>query len=1593
MSKLKRIETFARKLREACQPPVQSDEILQLAHDISLELLSNMTEDDLDTTCSLLFSKEGAITYFLSKFRESPAGEIASAISDVLKALCAFLKKRKWNSTLQKHARLILSQCALIGQRGNANTKSIAIEVIMIMIDPKNISLRSVIILSAFHVNLFRFIHSCLNRFSSHYITERKSTTVRAKILELLGMIAKYHQGIVPESKLLTLKRWCFDSVIHQVSNQSKNEGEGNMISGALVCINSLLHRSSFESEELAQLLQIIIKVLYAYKEASRFAAPLSALVLFRENASLFSHLVLTHCERLNGCLQFWASHHNVTCYKFGVASYEEFLRQLSVALLENIDGSRETAIFTVANANQKQYLRHLPAFIRSYTLFAEEFESIPIELMDTINQMCDIFIRCYHNISGFYRRSGSLYIRELLRMLYKSNESTFRKFVNTLFEKALIYTCTTIRSLEGEEHPLYTELLYFWKIVLKDHQTQATITNFHDTEEKVTKEEEDEEDVAIENVRYFYQDTYTVDPEGLTDGLYDAFISNALKLIKTFDLRLKNAEEKDQEANEEQSPTILSNALSPINQKDFHLFQNLVRFWSAIFQEVEHSRIVHWIHVASSVIIDLSVMHPLVSGFYRMQADVLMVCEQLQFFRGCHAFQNNNKNVTISQAAKPKEFAIYLAIREYLREVWHKLQQFTDELLASCLHLLLSYPTEFFDTNELIAPLEKALRLGVSYHPLASVAMDSLDKLLDPSLNFGIDSKFLSHILPCINEYLLVGVLSFGLEQESGKRNLRIPTAQQRRYEIANTKKTSGQLGVMKRNYFDLPALQRRMMQFLGRLGGKNKQLLLRDGASVQKTDILAWDSERRVELRVPFKNIKVTIYLDDSAFQAVNQTGPKTSEFYKFYLRIFPIMLRLAIDPDQIARDMFQALYAQVIHWLTNNAQYENRETIALLQALLDASCNTEAGLRDYGAECIQEFVKWSIKQTSRSSEGADNIRSLLRRLYNLMISPSISKRLGAALVFNRIYRLFREEEKLVKTFTIEILGQLFLSLKIAENDHPSVGTRDQIIEAISHIRRIIREKATYFCSNEARNTFINNPNVKDLTTLVFWTFEQSGKLQRTYAKVCINFFTEFCPLANERMTPKHWLQNQLKKDPLFLVNVFEKGQLKTPSTTDGDSYIVSEYLDWLKHVNSALDGYVWLIERDIIEPLTLLKMTSSTILEAISLFIRNKPSDYLGDKLQESTVERNKIISIYAYLSVRLIYFFDLAVKSNEQGLLCLQYLERVFSDVFYHHHFMDSIAQALLLPKETSEAILSYQGNAITYSSVIRVFDIAKGYISTMKAKGSMMFENELATSLNIAMHSKIDSDHSSLIQIIQTVEGIRFLQSISMLEIVCQKSYQLNHNYPRTTHDYCSHLFKTYLVLCLDAQKPLQLQITGNLLLIAFSQPGFASAHATDLLALSGSLMELDKNQKVEIFQKHLEYISDCISNNAGVFSKVFVNYINTPLVYEYLFLFFDYLKTNRLSHRKLVWNFTNYLFNLVAFLKLLFGADPGILSRSKGKPIFDMLWQTYIRLLGKDNAFKVKSAALDLLPVFICLEDKYTEKVSSRFVIRHLEAN
>ncbi|KAG1469634.1 hypothetical protein G6F56_003147 [Rhizopus delemar] len=1367
---------------------------------------------------------------FLRNFALSRDYDIISAQTNVLGFLTTFVTKAK--SSLQIYATELEACCIQIASTGGAKARIAAMDVLMTMLN-KRISRLDTSVMN---------ISGIYTRIAPMYTsTSTKVTpTVKGKVVELLGTITRFYPAIVNEPS--TLERWCLNSLDYVVFKKPKDIA---IVPGVINCLNSLLFCNirliEPESEESGRLFRVLLELFRLPSDVTRYAGATSALELFATHTYLFKNMVLPHCEELYKYLQTCSTHQNRLLFKHGTYAYDKFLITLSEILCINPNGQREKAalqfftedfmealvlgdnlehfyrtsaairgigyfskvraqimkkeeidslcnelvkksnwFYSDVNSEQHEYLRHLPSFLRAYSSFAGELDHVPAELMASLYRMCDIFIVSFIRMSGYHRAQGVISILNLLEMLYKKGEGVLRKFLGNFFGKALIYTCTDVEIPGKGIRHVYPDLLYFWETLLtkkRDYKPFLQMTTLQ-AENSVEEPEVDGENTEIESM----EEKNTPSSSILLQILYDTFMSSAIQAINTFNLALKNSEEG---ALEEASLNIVTNTLRPVNQKDFMLFQNFVEFWCILVKKLQNERLSDWIYILGTSLIDQSVKHSLVSGFYKMIAEILVIGEKRHIFDYCQNYHSDQElRFERETRVKPDDYATYLIFREYIKEVWYRLQQFTDDLLVSCLKLVLAYPTAFFSISEITAPLEKALHIGITYNPLAVIAVNTLDKLLDPNSEHNVDDAFLSCILPCINEYLLIGVTSSNENNLSSgdlkKKSYKIPTASQRRFETMNIVTTESELGVAVSEYSPMQELQLRMMRFLGRLGGRNKQLLTKGNGPAKNDDILAWDPVKKIKIHLPFQNAKIDIYLDEflpricelaesspdrrvkvaacellhgliifmlgsNALQIKDTKESKESNYHEFYLRLFPIMLRLAIDPDQVPRDMFRLLNSQIIHWFTNNAHYENPETTALLKSCLQAVCNSDASLRDYGAECIQEFVKWSIKQTSRSTDGAQNIKSLLKRLYNLMSHPSSIQRFGASLVFNRIYRLFREEPTLVNEYTIELLGQLFLSLKLADSDHPSIGTKDQAIEAISHIKRIMRVKADLFLkASPIQRPFIGAEEVKDLPSVIDWAFRESAKPQRAYAKTCINFFAEFVTKIPGIESGKQWLAKKMNADVDYLIDIFETNRLNPPSVLIEEENRLDTYITWINQMQTTIDGYIWLIERDIVDHMELISQPSSMLLDAISYFIINTPQEVLEDKMEESMLEKYKILYIYHYISARVIYFFGLLFSSAERGFDCYRYINSNTSNVLLHSRFTNLVASILLSPKKISEKIEANQGHAVTNSSINRVFTIAKQFILITKERAALGLVDKIAESI---AHTLLDEDIS------------------------------------------------------------------------------------------------------------------------------------------------------------------------------------------------------------------------------------------------------
>jgi hypothetical protein len=232
------------------------------------------------------------------------------------------------------------------------------------------------------------------------------------------------------------------------------------------------------------------------------------------------------------------------------------------------------------------------------------------------------------------------------------------------IVEKALICTCTDIKAEYEHDRPAYNDMLYFWKILLNNLNENTKSIKTESLKVEDTQNQEDDENEVIEsNLYLLYNNAEVAVPANLADTLYDSFLLAVLKLTNGFNLKLKNiSEEVDADEEGEKILNTLSTTLQPVNQKDFLLYQNLVDFWCLILKELDNKRLEDWVYIVGTAIIDQSVLNPLVSGFYRMMSEIMIVCEKRHFFLGCKAYD--------SQSKQEKEQGKYEAVSIFYKNI-----------------------------------------------------------------------------------------------------------------------------------------------------------------------------------------------------------------------------------------------------------------------------------------------------------------------------------------------------------------------------------------------------------------------------------------------------------------------------------------------------------------------------------------------------------------------------------------------------------------------------------------------------------------------------------------------------------------------------------------------------------------------------------------------------------------------------------------------------------------------------------------------------------------------------------------------------------
>lgn len=730
-----------------------------------------------------------------------------------------------------------------------------------------------------------------------------------------------------------------------------------------------------------------------------------------------------------------------------------------------------------------------------------------------------------------------------------------------------------------------------------------------------------------------------------LNRHLYDAMVQSVMKIVEKLDLSVQKVSAADEAQSDASTGIVLSSDatanLMPNKPKDFIAFINLVDFCSELLPSRNPEYFVQWMHPLCHELILQSIHFPLVSGFYKLLSLSMSIAKKTQYFQD---LKQGTKHV----GGSTMENACFSLLAKFGKEVCVRMKQYKDELLAACLMFILSLHSGMvaLDIKAYIPALQAALRLGLSHAPLATAALDALESW-SSFIPAAILQPHYTDILPHLDGYLKT--TSSSEKDENNMEVTFVSTGSSKGYGqvMLRLLKKSKRFSVGDES--PIAAVRRRVVRLLGHLGGQlNRSLVTAVSAEDMMKRFVAWDCEKRLSFAVPFKDIKPVIYLD-SFLPRVTELALSSSDrqtkvaacellhslviymvgkgaqmteddksappMYNLHRKVFPVLLRLACDVDQVTRQLFEPLVMQLIHWFTNNRKFESQDTVAVLEAILDGIVDPlDSTLRDFSGTCIQEFVKWSIKQTTpkQQEKSPANMKSLFKRIYSLALHPSVFKRLGAALAFNSMYRQFREESSLVEQFVFEVLVVFVESLALAHFDEKSVGTVQQCCSSLDHLKRIIKHKADSLSMNSKRRIPRGFPADQSvcLSDVVLWLLTQCGRPQTECRHKSMELFFEFVPLLPGNSSPAVWLDEQLKQHgPGFLISCLEGGGLLSqPTLREIEApFSIRGTLQWMDLLLAALDCYNTFTNLRCLQPQRILGTgEKSSFLPAVHFFL---------------------------------------------------------------------------------------------------------------------------------------------------------------------------------------------------------------------------------------------------------------------------------------------------------------------------------------------------------------------------------------------------
>ena len=514
-------------------------------------------------------------------------------------------------------------------------------------------------------------------------------------------------------------------------------------------------------------------------------------------------------------------------------------------------------------------------------------------------------------------------------------------------------------------------------------------------------------------------------------------------------------------------------------NPGDMQTFLQLVQFAQEVIKRSPRASFLPWIYHLSTELMNIAGKHSSISGFYKLISVVIQVADQGGYF------QNSSPDV---------EQVISL-FRYFLRDVLHGTKQFSGELLAAVLRLLLTLPGEILAVEELIEPLLRALELGLQHPKVTDVALDTIENWLNDHHDEVLPhlSKISSQLCANLDSVARLNVIFSERDLESLTNDVKTKSTRRRQQDTKDT---------VADDKLQTQATCLRIVKILGMMGGAAHGLLSASSMISSRELNAPWDFESKVS--VPMGLVRssaklkldsllprtsqlalssqdratkiaacealygVTVYLVGKNAQApvcdASDYTRTESRYRSIFSKLFPVIFDLAVDREPVARQMFHSLVFQMTRWYAKSQARELDLTLCLFDAIVEGLSNVAKGgdVRDLCASLTAELMKWSIKYVPGSSTSETvSCKYILRTLYGLMDHAAVAYRLGAVAALRRCLVELATHRALLDEHILEMLEVTLRSLSRSSerevNSEPSSRGADAAMAIL--IRECLR------------------------------------------------------------------------------------------------------------------------------------------------------------------------------------------------------------------------------------------------------------------------------------------------------------------------------------------------------------------------------------------------------------------------------------------------------------------------------------------------------------------------------------------------------